>query len=74
METYIIFYNKNGNRKFALCLNKKSDIFELSGKLAAFVDDFTKTNDYVFSYANVDRKKDLQGVLKNIPIANANSL
>ena len=74
METYIIFFNTNGKKKLAVCLNKKSSLYEISGKLAVFIDDVCKTNKYTFSYENVDRKTDYTGILKNIPIINANSL
>ena len=71
METYIIFHNKNGKRKLAVCLNKRISIFELTEKLTTFINDICETNKYTFSYENIDTKTDYLGRLKNIPIINA---
>lgn len=68
MKTYIVFFNKTGKRKLAIELEDKITIYEMSGSISKLINGLCSENDYTFSYHNIDKDNDVQGLLKNIPI------
>ena len=68
MKTYIIFFNRNGNKKMAIELSEKTTVYEMEKNVSKLVDGLCSENNYTFSYANVDKNNDVLGVLKNLPI------
>lgn len=67
MKTYIVFFNSNGKRKFALCLEEKTTIYQMNEKVSKFINNVCERNKYTFTYNNVN-EDDFFGTLKNIPI------
>ena len=65
MKTYIVFFNKTGKRKLAIELK---DNITMSESVFKLVNGLCFDNDYTFSYHNIDKNNDIQGLLKNIPI------
>lgn len=68
MKTYIIFFNKIGKRKMAIELKDKITIYEMTENVSKLVDGLCSENGFTFSYHNIDKNIDIQGLLKNIPI------
>lgn len=68
MKTYIVFFNKTGKRKLAIELKDEITIYEMSESVCKLVNGLCSENDYTFSYHNIDKNNDTQGLLKNIPI------
>lgn len=68
MKTYIVFYNKTGNRKLAIELKEKMPIHVMYETISKLIDGICHENDYTFSYHDIDKNSDTQGILKNIPI------
>ena len=68
MKTYIVFFNKAGKRKLAIELEDKITIYEMSESISKLINGLCSENDYTFSYHNIDKNNDVQGLLKNIPI------
>ena len=62
--TYIVFYNKNGNKKLAVELDEKTSIQNMTAGLSKLINGLCNRNQYTFSYKNID---DSAG-LKNLPI------
>lgn len=68
MKTYIVFFNKIGKRKMVIELKDKITIYEMNESVSKLVNGLCSENDYTFSYHNIDKNNDIQGLLKNIPI------
>lgn len=68
MKTYIVFFNKTGKRKLAIELKDKITIYEMSEIVSKLINGICSENDYTFSYHDIDKNNDTQGLLKNIPI------
>jgi hypothetical protein len=69
--TYLVFYNKTGNRKLAVEFDENiTKICDINEKLASILDAIGRRNDYTFAfYSGVDTKE----VIKNLPVINVNS-
>ena len=68
MKTYIVFFNKTGKRKLAIELKDKITVYEMTETVSKLVNGLCTENGYTFSYHNIDKNNDTQGLLKNIPI------
>lgn len=68
MKPYIVFFNKTGNRKLAIELKEKMSIHEMYESVSKLINGLCSENDYTFSYHDIDKNNDTQGLLKNIPI------
>lgn len=65
MRTFIVCYNRNGNKKIAIKLKEKMEVIRMSNSLSKFVNDLCTQNDYTFTFHNLN---DSDILLKNIPI------
>ena len=68
MKPYIVFFNKTGNRKLAIELKEEMSIQEMYENVSKLINGICYENDYTFSYHDIDKNNDIQGLLKNIPI------
>lgn len=64
-KTYLVFFNKSGNRKLALELEEVSGVSDIDEKLANVINCLCERNGYTFSFYD-DAITDK--TLKNIPI------
>ncbi len=65
MKTFIVFYNRNGNKKLAIELNEKMTVNQMSDSLSKLVNGLCERNNFTFSYHNLKADDTL---LKNLPI------
>lgn len=63
-KTYLVFFNKSGNRKLALELEDVPNISNIDEKLANVINCLCERNGYTFSFYD--------DVTKNIPIISFN--
>lgn len=69
-KTYLVFFNKSGNRKLALELEEVSGFSDIDEKLANVINCLCERNGYAFSFYNDVTITDK--TLKNIPIISFN--
>lgn len=69
-KTYLVFFNKSGNRKLALELDDVSGVSDIDEKLANVINCLCERNGYTFSFYDDDTITDK--TLKNIPIISFN--
>lgn len=75
-KTYLVFFNRTGNRKLALELDDVSSVSDIDEKLANVINCLCERNGYTFSFYDDDTITDKtlknKSVLKNIPIISFN--
>ena len=69
-KTYLVFFNKSGNRKLALELEEVSGVSDIDEKLANVINCLCERNVYTFSF--YDDVTITEKTLKNIPIISFN--
>lgn len=69
-KTYLVFFNKSGNRKLALELEEVSGVSDIDEKLANVINCLCERNGYTFSF--YDDVTITEKTLKNIPIISFN--
>ena len=69
-KTYLVFFNKMGNRKLALELEEELGVSDIDEKLAKVINCLCERNGYTFSFFYDDTIT--EKLLKNIPIITFN--
>lgn len=69
-KTYLVFFNKTGNRKIALELDDVTSVSDIDEKLANVINCLCERNGYTFSF--YDDVTITDKTLKNIPIISFN--
>ena len=69
-KTYLVFFNRTGNRKLALELEEELGVSDIDEKLANVINCLCERNGYTFSFFYDDTIT--EKLLKNIPIITFN--
>lgn len=69
-KTYLVFFNRTGNRKLALELEDVSGVSDINEKLANVINCLCERNGYTFSF--YDDYTITEKLLKNTPIITFN--
>ena len=69
-KTYLVFFNRTGNRKLVLELEEELGVSDIDEKLATVINCLCERNGYTFSFFYDDTIT--EKLLKNIPIITFN--